>query len=359
MLANCSWQKVDEWMRLYGDRIIRVVYLIIDDYHVAEEITQEVFVRAFKSMNSFRGDSSAYTWLYRIALNLSRNHLNRKSKISFRPLKIEEKEDVLTESPEEKMVRKDLSRKIRDSIMQLSLIYREVIILHYFEDLKVSEIAQVLQQPEGTVKSKLSRGREALEKTYYDQLLQIKRDKFLVEEAAGANVQAGNHRIAIELYKEIEDEMSKSIFWFHRMGELYFKTGEVEKALDNYQAYLNKEKEFRDLGPVIASLYHDDVIGAIKLLKENSYSERARYNSNGETEKPADINLRISNLESYHSGTKSVLSRNDFRKYLLEIINIDGSNRFEKVSAFQSKIESLGDKDVLVIVLSKLAKDRR
>ncbi|MEL7564519.1 MAG: sigma-70 family RNA polymerase sigma factor [Dehalobacterium sp.] len=169
---NCSWQKVDEWMRLYGDRIIRVVYLIIDDYHVAEEITQEVFVRAFKSMNSFRGDSSAYTWLYRIALNLSRNHLNRRSRIRFRSLNMEEKEDVLTESPEEKVARKAMNSKVRASIIQLPLIYREVIILHYFEDLKVSEIAQVLQQPEGTVKSKLSRGREALENTLRKEVLE-------------------------------------------------------------------------------------------------------------------------------------------------------------------------------------------
>ncbi|WP_347489045.1 sigma-70 family RNA polymerase sigma factor [Desulfoscipio sp. XC116] len=165
MLVNSSWQKVDEWMRLYGDKIIRVVYLIVNDYHVAEEITQEVFVRVFNSVNSFRGDSSAYTWLYRIALNLSRNHLSRKAKISFRPLKIEEKEDGLTESPEEKVVRKDMHKKIRSSIMQLPLIYREVIILHYFEELKVPEIARVLRQPEGTVKSKLSRGRKALENT--------------------------------------------------------------------------------------------------------------------------------------------------------------------------------------------------
>lgn len=172
MSVNCSWQKVDEWMRLYGDRIIRVVYLIIDDYHVAEEITQEVFVRAFKSMNSFRGDSSAYTWLYRIALNLSRNHLNRRSRIRFRSLNMEEKEDVLTESPEEKVARKAMNSKVRASIIQLPLIYREVIILHYFEDLKVSEIAQVLQQPEGTVKSKLSRGREALENTLRKEVLE-------------------------------------------------------------------------------------------------------------------------------------------------------------------------------------------
>lgn len=194
---------------------------------------------------------------------------------------------------------------------------------------------------------------------YYERLLRVNRDVFLVEEAAGANVQAGNHRRAIELYKEIEDEMSKSSFWFQTMGELYFKTGETEKALDYYLTYLNKEKEFRDLGPVIAYLYHDDVLGAVKLLKENSYSQRARYNSDGESEKPADINLLISSLESYYSGTKSVLNRDNFRKYLLEIMNIDGSNRFEQVRAFQTKIQSLGDKDVLVIVLRELAQDRR
>ncbi|WP_347489048.1 tetratricopeptide repeat protein [Desulfoscipio sp. XC116] len=194
---------------------------------------------------------------------------------------------------------------------------------------------------------------------YYEQLLQIKRDKFLVEEAAGAHDQAGNYQIAIKLYEEIADEMSKSIFWDHHMGKLYLKTGQAEKALDYYRTYLNKEREFQDLGPVMAFLYHDNISGAIKLLKENSYSQRIRYNSDGETEKPADINLLISNLESYHNGAKSVLNRDDFHKYLREIINIDGSNRFEKVRAFQSKIASLGDKDVLVIVLGELAKDRR
>ncbi|WP_347489056.1 hypothetical protein ABDB91_17895 [Desulfoscipio sp. XC116] len=86
---------------------------------------------------------------------------------------------------------------------------------------------------------------------------------------------------------------------------------------------------------MMAFLYHDDVSGAIKLLKVNSYS--LRYNSDGETEKPADINLLISNLESYHNSAKSVLSKNDFHKYLREIVNINGGNRFEKVRAFQSK----------------------
>jgi len=162
-LEDHNWQKVDEWMRMYGDRLMRVVYLIIDDYQMAEEITQEAFVRAYKSIDSFRGDSSAYTWLYRIAINLSKNYLSRKSKFSFIPLKIEGKEDVSAESLEEKVISITISGKVRACIKQLPLIYREVIILYYFEDLKIIEIAQVLEQPQGTVKSKLSRGRELLE----------------------------------------------------------------------------------------------------------------------------------------------------------------------------------------------------
>lgn len=161
-MENGNWQRVQEWMELYSDRIIRVVYLIVDDYHLAEEITQEVFVKAYKSINSFRGESSPYTWLYRIALNLTRNALKRKSKVSFLFLNQEEK-DVLAEPLEEKVVRLAIRKKIRDCIRMLPLIYREVIVLYYLDDLKISEIARVLQQPEGTVKSKLSRGKERLE----------------------------------------------------------------------------------------------------------------------------------------------------------------------------------------------------
>lgn len=162
-MTKSSWQRVDDWMKLYGDKIIRVVYLITDDYHAAEEITQEAFVRAYKSMDSFRSDSSAYTWLYRIALNLSRNHLRRQSRINIIPLKNYENEDMSTETPEEEVVSRDRNGNLRECVRQLPLIYREVIILHYFEDMKVSEIAALLQQPDGTVKSKLSRGRDLLE----------------------------------------------------------------------------------------------------------------------------------------------------------------------------------------------------
>lgn len=171
-MEDRNWQIVESWMELYGDRIVRVIFLIIDDHHQAEEITQEVFVRAYQNISSFRGESSPYTWLYRIALNLSRNYLKRQTKIRFLPFRNGEKEsnslqesDPLQEPVEDTIIRRTFGRMIRKCIKELPLIYREIMILHYFEDLKISEISQVLQQPEGTVKSKLSRGRELLKKS--------------------------------------------------------------------------------------------------------------------------------------------------------------------------------------------------
>lgn len=162
-MEDQSWQIVGSWMQEYGDRIMRVVYLIIGEYHPAEEITQEVFVKAYNSMKIFRVESSPYTWLYRIAINLSKTYLNRRSKIRFLPLNEDIRAEVVTEPPDEKAVRAGIGRQIRECIGQLPVIYREVIILHYFGEMKIAEIAQVLEQPEGTVKSKLSRGRVLLE----------------------------------------------------------------------------------------------------------------------------------------------------------------------------------------------------
>jgi len=163
-----NWQQVEEWMALYGDRILRMVFLIVDDLHQAEEIAQDVFIKAFENAGNFRGESSPYTWLYRIALNCSRDILKRRRR--WRLERWGEDPGLLAaaqpppESLEEQAARRETGRKIRHCISRLPLRYREVIILYYYDDLKISDIARVLEQPEGTVKSHLARGRSALEK---------------------------------------------------------------------------------------------------------------------------------------------------------------------------------------------------
>lgn len=162
-MGDNNWMKIDDWMNTHGDRILRAVYLITDDFHLAEEITQEVFIQAYRQLPSFRGDASPYTWLYKIALNLSRTHVRRRNRFKFLPLLGEEQRaDTLEEPVEEKVSQKTTGKEIRKCINQLPQKYKEVILLFYFEDMKISQIAGVLEQPEGTVKSSLARARNTL-----------------------------------------------------------------------------------------------------------------------------------------------------------------------------------------------------
>lgn len=194
---------------------------------------------------------------------------------------------------------------------------------------------------------------------YYQRLLQVTREQFIVEEAASAAVASGNYAYALTLFEQIKDRLPEDSFWFHLMGELYLKTGQPAKALPSYRQYLDGQKEFRDLGPVIALLYQEDISGALRLLQEKEYSRKVRYNPEGRTEQPADIPAIINNLERYRRGAGSGLSKKVFREYLLEIIRIDGDNRFAKVEAFQNEVKQWGENDILVQVLNELAKDRR
>ncbi len=193
---------------------------------------------------------------------------------------------------------------------------------------------------------------------YYIRLLEITKEKFIVEEAASVGVQAQDYELALKLFEGIEEYFEEDSFWYHLMGELYFKTGQPEEALGYYQKFLEGQKEFRDLGPVVNLLYLDRFEEAIRLLDAKEYSQRLRYSSAGETQIPADITRLSYNLEKYYSGSQSVLQKEDFRHYLMKIMRIDGRGRLEQAQALEAKIEALGGDDVLVKALIEIARDR-
>lgn len=151
-------------MREYGDRIIQLVYLIVKDRSMAEDITQEVFLKAFRGLNSFRGESNVKTWLYRIAINEAKKYLRSWS---FRRIfSTFKKEDVLHERyeqteqrVEETVIGKMTKADMAERVMSLSPQYRQIILLHYYEDLTVKEIAQVLEVSAEAVRTKLHRAR--------------------------------------------------------------------------------------------------------------------------------------------------------------------------------------------------------
>lgn len=149
----------EELVDTYGNRLLRTCYLILKDKEEAEDVVQETFIKIFQNIPRFREDSGLYTWIYSIALNISRDRL-RKKKVN---LSLED--EWLGENHVEIVAEKNMDREeVREELFAMNILYREVLVLFYFEELSIKEISYLLSEKEGTIKSKLSRGRSLLRK---------------------------------------------------------------------------------------------------------------------------------------------------------------------------------------------------
>ncbi len=155
-------ESFEEVVERYLPRIFNLVYLRVEDYEEARDLTQEIFLKAYKAYPSFKGDSSPYTWLYRIALNHTTNFLKKRSRLKSVSLDKLFEDDPNFISYEEDKRTELREEKIREKVMDLPHPYRDVIILFYFDSMSIEDISRVLNIPKGTVKSRLSRGREIL-----------------------------------------------------------------------------------------------------------------------------------------------------------------------------------------------------
>jgi RNA polymerase sigma-70 factor, ECF subfamily len=155
-----------ELVHSFGTKILRLAFTYVKDKRTAEDITQEVFIRCFNKLDQFRGDSNIKTWLYAITVNLCKDYLKSWSfrKVFFNQ-KVPEKADhnggVLNQ-----IFYEAEKRWLADAVLTLSVKYREVIILHYYESYSVSEIAGILNLSENTIRTRLRRGREQLREKY-------------------------------------------------------------------------------------------------------------------------------------------------------------------------------------------------
>ena len=156
----------------YQSRIIGISMKFVKDIHIAEDIAQESFIKAFKSLNSFREESAFYTWLYRIAANTSKNYLtSKKRKKEYSESEVFSSEDVNVDifdipggdSPEEILAANNLREVIFESLSNLPEDIRTAISLREFEGLSYVEISEVLDCPIGTVRSRIFRGREIIQ----------------------------------------------------------------------------------------------------------------------------------------------------------------------------------------------------
>jgi RNA polymerase sigma-70 factor (ECF subfamily) len=156
----------------YQHKVVKLVARLLRDPTEAEDVAQEAFVKAYRALGSFRGDSAFYTWLYRIAVNTARNAMASRQR---RPLDYEadlsESEQSAVESrmkhgdtPEAAALSDEIHRTVNRAIADLPEDLRTAIILREVEGLSYEEIAQAMDCPVGTVRSRIFRAREAIDR---------------------------------------------------------------------------------------------------------------------------------------------------------------------------------------------------
>ncbi|HLJ93140.1 MAG TPA: sigma-70 family RNA polymerase sigma factor [Gemmataceae bacterium] len=168
LIADCLQGRTaafGELVRRYQDRLYNCVYRLVDNEEDAQDIIQEAFLNAYQSLDRFKGDSQFFTWLYRIAFNASIS-LRRKHRAAL-ALKtgrmdagVSEPLDASESSrPEFALEKSEQERRIQQALQRLSPEHRMVLILKDMEGQKYETMAEILQVPIGTVRSRLHRAR--------------------------------------------------------------------------------------------------------------------------------------------------------------------------------------------------------
>ena len=156
----------------YQHKIVNLVLRYVRDQDQAMDIAQEAFLKAYRALPRFRGDSAFYTWLYRIAVNTAKNHLAAQRR---RPMDVEldlqdsEQYDLHaklkeTDTPEGLTLSQELNETVQRAISALPEDLRTAIILREIDGMSYEEIAQAMECPVGTVRSRIFRARDAIGK---------------------------------------------------------------------------------------------------------------------------------------------------------------------------------------------------
>jgi RNA polymerase sigma-70 factor (ECF subfamily) len=163
----------------YQRKLARLLSRFISDASEVEDVTQETFIKAYRALPTFRGDSAFYTWLYRIGINTAKNYLvavGRRAP-TMTGVDNEEAEDIEQgeqlkdlNTPENQMISRQVAETVNSTLQELPEELRTAITLREIDGLSYEEIAQIMNCPIGTVRSRIFRAREAIAERLRPQL---------------------------------------------------------------------------------------------------------------------------------------------------------------------------------------------
>lgn len=160
----------DLLVRKYQHRIAAVVNRFVRNPAECQDVVQDSFIKAYRSLPGFRGESQFYTWMYRIAVNTAKNHLASQKRRPGADVELEDAEFIEggiyvqnNDTPEHELLREELAQVVSKALAQLPEEIRQAITLREMEGLSYEEIAEVMNSPVGTVRSRIFRAREAID----------------------------------------------------------------------------------------------------------------------------------------------------------------------------------------------------
>lgn len=169
----------DELVRRYQERIYATLYHMTSNHDDANDLAQEAFIKGYQAIKSFKGGSSFYTWVYRIAVNKTLNFLKsrkNRSMMSLNDLDFDAEKDpdlvslISDKTPRRDAVLSELQKKLNEAMLKLSEQHRLVVTLHDVQGLAHEEIAEIMECNTGTVRSRLFYARQQLQGFLADYL---------------------------------------------------------------------------------------------------------------------------------------------------------------------------------------------
>jgi RNA polymerase sigma-70 factor (ECF subfamily) len=157
-----------ELARRFEQRIHRVILALTGDLQDADDLAQETFMQAYKTLKDFKQQASFFTWLYRIAINLTLNFLKKKKKERMKEtlnesLPLGLNSETLVDSPEQHSLERELSEKLKEAVDSLPIPYRASFVLVVFQGMTHGEAAQILRCSENTVSWRMHKARKMLQ----------------------------------------------------------------------------------------------------------------------------------------------------------------------------------------------------